>query len=61
MDSRQIARMQSKLDHLETELLHLQDLLVQCGFPEGIKTLKEAASELIEEDAEMQSFGKDLS
>jgi hypothetical protein len=61
MDSRQMARMQSKLDHLETELTHLNELLIQCGFPQGIITLKEAASELIAEDTELQSPGKDLS
>lgn len=58
METRQVARMQSKLDYLETELAHLNDLLVQCGFPKGIETLKEAASELIAEDAEI--LGKDL-
>ena len=39
--------LQSKIDHLETELSYIQELLVKCGFSEGIQTLKMAAEELI--------------
>lgn len=52
--SKKVAILESKVDHLETELTYIQSLLVQCGFPEGIKTLKETAEELISEMAVSQ-------
>lgn len=42
-----IASLESKLDMFETELSYINGLLYECGFPEGIKTLKETAQELI--------------
>ncbi len=45
-----VASLESKTDMLETELMYLNDLLVRCGFPEGIKTLKETAHELLAEE-----------
>lgn len=44
-----VAALESKIDHLETELTYLNTLLINCGFPEGIKTLKSSAEELISE------------
>ena len=46
---RKIASLESMVDVLETELTTLNELLVTTGFPDGIKTLKETALELIEE------------
>lgn len=46
-----IAGLESRIDHLETELSYLNELLIDCGFPEGIETLKLSAIELIEETA----------
>ena len=43
-----IAGLESQVDLLESELIDLNDLLVRCGFSEGIKTLKETAHELLE-------------
>ena len=43
------AILESRIDHLETELSYLNNLLVQCGFPEGIATLKMTAEELLKE------------
>jgi hypothetical protein len=45
--NKKIAILESLVDHLKTELSYLNDLLVQCGFSEGITTLKLAAEELI--------------
>lgn len=45
-----IAFLESKLDLLETEFDYLTKILKKCGFSEGIKTLKETAIELIEEN-----------
>lgn len=42
-----IATLESVVDHLKTELSYLNDLLIRCGFSEGIVTLKEAAQELL--------------
>jgi len=46
-----IAGMESQIDLLESELIDLNSMLVRCGFPEGIKTLKETVNELLEEQA----------
>jgi hypothetical protein len=48
-----IAVLESKIDMLETELSYLDKILVQCGFSEGIKTLKMTVEELLLEDAEI--------
>jgi len=48
-----VAALESKVDMLETELSYLNELLVRCGFPEGIVTLKATVEELI---AEMDEF-----
>ncbi len=50
-----IAAMESRIDHLETELSYLNTLLINCGFPEGIATLKETAEELLSETARAAS------
>ena len=46
-----VASLESKVDMLEAELIYLNDMLVRCGFPEGVKTLKETVVELLAEDA----------
>lgn len=43
------AYLESLVDHLKTELSHLNDLMIQVGFPEGIATLKMTAQELLSE------------
>ena len=45
-----IALQESQLDQLGTELSFLQEQLIRCGFPEGIKTLKETVKELLESE-----------
>ncbi len=45
-----IASLESKIDHLETELTNLNTLLIENGFPDGINTLKRALLEIAEED-----------
>ena len=42
-----IASMETKIDMLESEIAYLNQLLIECGFPNGIATLKDAAQELI--------------
>ena len=44
-----LAGLQSRIDHLETELSYLNELLLKCGFDKGIQTLKETAEELVAE------------
>lgn len=53
-NNKMVAALESKIDHLETELTYLNTLLINCGFPEGIKTLKSTAEELIQELAVSQ-------
>jgi hypothetical protein len=50
-DNRIVAALESKVDMLETELAYLDQILIQCGFAEGIKTLKMAVEEILVEDA----------
>jgi len=46
-----VASLESKIDMLESELTYLNDMLIRCGFPEGIKTLKDTVKELLAEDS----------
>ncbi|HEY2811328.1 MAG TPA: hypothetical protein VGJ00_08080 [Rhabdochlamydiaceae bacterium] len=51
-----VAALESQVDLLEAEQVHLQEMLVHCGFPEGIRTLKATIEEYLEEEtAFMQS------
>ena len=50
MDSNKIAALESRVDHLETELSYLNKILVKCGFSEGIATLKLTVEEMLMED-----------
>jgi hypothetical protein len=55
---RKIAFLESQIDLMETEFAEVSDLLVRCGFPQGIDTLKDAALELLadsRDDAEPYS------
>ena len=56
-----VAFLESQVDLLETELTTLNDLLMNCGFSEGIKTLKSTVEEILatgfdhsEDDVERQ-------
>ena len=49
-----VAILESKVDMLESELSYLNEILVRCGFPEGITTLKATVEELLEEEADIQ-------
>ncbi len=49
---KKIAGLETQLDHLESEFHQLNYILMQCGFPEGIKTLKSAVKELLHGDQE---------
>lgn len=42
-----IAFLESQADYLETELTRLNDLLIACGFTDGIKTLKSTVEDLL--------------
>ncbi len=46
-----VASLESKIDMLESELMYLNEMLVKCGFPEGIATLKMTVLELLAEDS----------
>lgn len=53
-----VASLESKIDMLESELMYLNDMLVRCGFPEGITTLKETVQELLAEDSAAEHRGE---
>lgn len=51
MDNNQyIAALESLVDHLKTEISYLNKILIQCGFSEGITTLKETVLEMLKEN-----------
>lgn len=47
-----IAGLETKIDMLESELSYMHEILIRCGFPEGIETLKATVEELLAEEAE---------
>jgi len=44
---RELAVLETKYDHLLTDFEELNRLLIEVGFEEGIKTLKETAEEVV--------------
>lgn len=47
---KKLAELESINDQLTAEIRYLDQLLKQVGFEEGLKTLKSAAQELIDEE-----------
>ncbi len=47
---KKISELESLNDQLQSEIRYLDDLLKEVGFEEGLKTLKEAAQEMIDQD-----------
>ena len=47
-----VAALESKIDLLEMEFIYLNSILIECGFPGGIKTLKDTVEEVLNENAE---------
>ena len=44
-----LAMLESQVDQLETEYTHINEMLIRCGFIEGISTLKFAMEEILVE------------
>ena len=55
-----IAHLESHIDLLETELSYLNHMLIQCGFPQGITTLKLTVQDLLNEASEMSPHAEDF-
>jgi hypothetical protein len=55
-----IAKLESINDQLVAELSYIDSLVRQVGFDEGVKTLKMAAMELLEEIESESSDNEDL-
>lgn len=49
-----IARLQSKLDHYETEWAYLDRILSECGFRKGLMSLKKTVESMIGADSDMK-------
>ncbi|MBM3201346.1 MAG: hypothetical protein FJZ56_02935 [Chlamydiae bacterium] len=49
-----LAALESQLDMMETELSYLNEILVECGFPQGINTLRKTVEDLIQEQRDTQ-------
>jgi hypothetical protein len=54
---KKISELESINDQLQTEIRYLDRLLKEIGFQDGLKTLKFAAKELIEQD-KIEDFGE---
>ncbi len=54
--SARVAYLESKVDMLETELCYLNDILMKCGFPEGIATLKVTVEDMLQENPSSQDL-----
>lgn len=50
-NTRELARLESKIDILEAEYAYLDAILRKAGFPQGILTLKNTVEEILEESA----------
>ena len=48
-----VAILETKVDLLETELHYLNTILVRCGFPKGIDSLKATVEEILVENPDM--------
>ncbi len=53
-----VANLESQLDMLESELSYLNEMLVRCGFSDGISTLKETVEELLAEESLSQTHDR---
>jgi len=51
---KKISELESINDQLQTEIRYLDQLLRGIGFEEGLKTLKFAAQELVEQDRQVE-------
>jgi hypothetical protein len=51
---KKISELESINDQLQAEIRYLDQLLREVGFEEGLKTLKFAAQELIEQDRNVE-------
>lgn len=44
---RKIASLESQLDQIESQFSHLNDLLLKCGFPEGVLSLEKTIENML--------------
>lgn len=44
---KELARLQTRLDHYETEMTYLNRILMECGFRKGIMTLKKTVESML--------------
>lgn len=56
---KKLAKLESINDQLASELSYLEGLTKSLGFAEGLKTLKEAAIELLQQDGKKRSKAED--
>lgn len=56
---KKIAQLESANDQLSAELVFLDKTARELGFQEGLKTLKAAAKELLEEQKKNEDYGSE--
>jgi prefoldin subunit 5 len=47
---KELAKLQTRLDHYETEMSYLNRILMECGFRKGIMTLKKTVESMLSKD-----------
>lgn len=45
--NKKVATLESLVDHLKTEIINLNQILIDCGFTDGITTLKQAVEDFL--------------
>ena len=55
----QIGMLETKIDVLETELSYLHEILMRCGFPHGIYTLKATVEDILSKQESPEIFSDD--
>lgn len=48
-----VASLESQVDHLESELIYINNLLVDFGFPDGVQSLKSSLEEVLSTNLSM--------
>lgn len=56
---RKTAFLESRLDQIETEFSYINKLLFECGFPEGLQSLKLTIEDLLKENHDSSQSPKD--
>ena len=55
----QLAGLESQMDFLESEMTQIDALLRECGFPNGLVSLKKTVERMVQENRAKNPFSSD--